>query len=70
MKIYNIVNKPQGIGDDDIDFQELWESGYTAGYESGYTDGASSCFSVDPISVVFGSDGGTIEAELTVCGDW
>ena len=43
MKIYNVVKIPQGLGYDQFDYEEVWQSGYTAGYESGYTDGQNDC---------------------------
>ena len=64
MKIYNVVKIPQGLGYDQFDYEEIWQSGYTAGYESGFTDG----FDVPRITWIM-EDGSPIEnVELPVSG--
>ena len=54
MKIYNVVKIPQGLGYDQFDYEEVWQSGYTAGYESGYTDGQNDCPEPEPVYSAMG----------------
>lgn len=43
MKIYNVINKINGLGNNDFDYEAIYQSGYSAGHESGYTDGLEKC---------------------------
>ena len=43
MKIYNVINKIYGLGNNDFDYEAVYESGRTAGYDSGYTDAYEKC---------------------------
>lgn len=51
MKIYNISKKPQGVGYDDVDYDAIYQSGFTAGYGNGYEKGVEDChrFVVSPL---------------------
>lgn len=42
MKIYNMANIPSGFTPE-VDYDKIWQSGYTAGYASGYTDAIGTC---------------------------
>lgn len=43
MKIYNVINKIDGLGNNDFDYEAVYNSGYTAGYGSGYTQAMEEC---------------------------
>lgn len=74
MKIYTRINKPQGIGYEEVDYEALFQSGYTAGYESGYTAGYDDyecqTLSVDKDEIYFNFDGGQDEFNITCRGNW
>jgi len=39
MRIYNLLKAPEGLSYDEIDYEAVYQSGYTAGFDSGVTDG-------------------------------
>ena len=51
MKIYNVTKIPQGLGYDEVDYEALYHSGYTAGHASGYTDAQTICHTATAISL-------------------
>lgn len=70
MKIYNVLKVPQGLGYDEVDYDALYQSGYTTGHQSGYTDGLNDCFYVDKEGVYFGYAGGSEEVTVKCHGEW
>lgn len=66
MKIYNVIQKIDGLVNNDFDYEAVYNSGYTAGYGSGYTDAYEEChhdYSKDPLTFEILS-AGTITWEL------
>ena len=43
MKIYNVIQKIDGLGNNDFDYEAVYNSGYTAGYETGYAEAMEEC---------------------------
>lgn len=71
MKIYNVLKVPQGLGYDEVDYDALYQSGYTAGHQSGYTDGLNACFSVYPTEIEDNEGtGGTYTIEIVTGDIW
>ena len=71
MKIYNVMKVPQGLGYDEVDYDALYQSGYTAGHQSGYTDGLNACFSVYPLFIEDNEgSGGTYTIDIVTSGIW
>ena len=73
MKIYSIINKPEGLGYDNIDYEAIYQSGYSAGYESGFSVGLEECeqpepfFEVIPTFLAISPD--STAATITVSAD-